>query len=123
VGIGGGEFTFSEESATRRQPMAIRASGRDEARTIQWLIGWPQEPELDWRKGFLAGVFDAVGSFSGGIPRIAHTDPEIIRWTGSWLESLGFAFERSFFPGKAVIQPGTGLGSACPFVAPRRVSL
>lgn len=24
-----------------------------------------------------------------------------------WLEALGFAFERSFFPGKAVIQPGT----------------
>jgi len=24
-----------------------------------------------------------------------------------WLESLGFAFERSFFPGKAVVQPGT----------------
>src|SRR5689334_7951054 len=24
-----------------------------------------------------------------------------------WLESLGFAFERSYFPGKAVIQPGT----------------
>ncbi|GAA2139771.1 FAD-binding protein [Nocardioides koreensis] len=24
-----------------------------------------------------------------------------------WLESLGFEFERSFFPGKAVIQPGT----------------
>src|SRR4249919_3330071 len=24
-----------------------------------------------------------------------------------WLESLGFEFERSYFPGKAVIQPGT----------------
>jgi 3-oxo-5alpha-steroid 4-dehydrogenase len=24
-----------------------------------------------------------------------------------WLESLGFEFERSFFPGKAVVQPGT----------------
>ena len=24
-----------------------------------------------------------------------------------WLEALGFEFERSFFPGKAVIQPGT----------------
>jgi succinate dehydrogenase/fumarate reductase flavoprotein subunit len=24
-----------------------------------------------------------------------------------WLESLGFSFERSYFPGKAVIQPGT----------------
>ncbi|MDV6014094.1 FAD-binding protein [Haloechinothrix sp. LS1_15] len=24
-----------------------------------------------------------------------------------WLESLGFSFERSFFPGKAVVQPGT----------------
>mgnify|MGYP006159462109 CR=1 FL=1 len=41
-------------------------------------------------------------------------DPEKIRLysEGSvehfgWLESLGFEFERSYFPGKAVIQPGT----------------
>ena len=29
-----------------------------------------------------------------------------------WLEALGFEFERTYFPGKAVIQPGTQIGRA-----------
>jgi DNA repair photolyase len=101
VGIGCREFIFAEESATRRRIMAISAGGRDKVRTIQWLIDWPQEPSLDWRKGFLAGIFDAEGSFPrGGVVRIANTDPEIIGWTVSSLESLGFevAVERTARP-------------------------
>jgi DNA repair photolyase len=91
VGIGCREFIFAEESARRHQMMAIRASGRDKVRMIQWLIGWPQAPTPDWRKGFLAGVFDADGSFSrGGILRISNTDSAIIGWAISSLESFGF---------------------------------
>src|SRR5208282_5871913 len=67
VGIRCREFTFSQESATRRRLMAIRASGRDRVRTIEWLIGWPDDPSADWRKGFLAGIFDAEGSYSGSL--------------------------------------------------------
>jgi DNA repair photolyase len=62
VGIGCREFTFSEESAS-----------------------------VDWRKGFLAGIFDAEGSYSGS-PRIPNADPEIINWITSSLESFGFNF-------------------------------
>ena len=57
---------------------------------IQWLIEWPAAPSLDWRKGFLAGIFDAEGSCSRGILRISNTDPSIIGWTKSCLASLGF---------------------------------
>ncbi len=39
VGIGCQEFTFAEESATRRRITAIRAGGRDRVRAIEWLIG------------------------------------------------------------------------------------
>ncbi len=92
VGIRCGEFTFSEESATRRQMTAIRTSRRDDVQTIEWLIGWPENPTLDWRKGFLAGIFDAEGSYSTGIMRIPNTNPEIINWTVSSLRSLGFDF-------------------------------
>ena len=46
--------------------MAIRTGRRDEVRTIEWLIGWPEIRSSDWRKGFLAGIFDAEGSYSGG---------------------------------------------------------
>jgi DNA repair photolyase len=91
VGIGCREFTFSEESATRRRMMAISVYGRDRVRTIQRLISWPDNPSADWRKGFLAGIFDAEGSYSGSL-RIANTDPEIINWTDSSLQSLGFDF-------------------------------
>ncbi len=91
VGIGCREFTFAEKSATRRQMMAIRTGRRDEVRTIEWLIGWPDNPSADWRKGFLAGIFDAEGSYSGSL-RIPNTDPEIINWTMSSLRSLGFTF-------------------------------
>ena len=90
VGIGCRQFTVSQESATRRLMTAIRTSRLDEVRTIEWLIGWPDNPAADWRKGFLAGIFDAEGSYSGGILRIPNTNREIISWTVSSLELLGF---------------------------------
>jgi DNA repair photolyase len=92
VGIRCKEFTFAEESATRRLVTAIRTSRRDEVRTIECLIGWPGNPSADWRRGFLAGIFDAEGSYSRGILRISSTNPEIVGWTVSSLELLGFDF-------------------------------
>ena len=97
VGIRCREFTFSEESATRRRVTAIGTSRRDEVQTIEWLIGWLENPTLDWRKGFLAGIFDAEGSYSGSL-RIPNTDPEIINWTVSSLKALGFDY---------VVEPST----------------
>ncbi len=96
IGIHCQEFTFAEESVTRRRMTAIRTQSRDQVRAIQWLIGWPDNPSADWCKGFLAGIFDAEGSYSGSL-RISNTDPEIISWTVFTLESLGFGFvlERS----------------------------
>jgi DNA repair photolyase len=91
VGIRCQEFTFSEDSATRRQMTAVRTSRRDDVQTIEWLIGWPENPTSDWRKGFLAGIFDAEGSYSEGL-RIPNTNPEIINWTVSSLEALGFDY-------------------------------
>jgi DNA repair photolyase len=89
VGIGCTGFTFAEATETRRQLTAIRSCGRAEVSTIQWLIRWPSEPTADWRKGFLAGIFDAEGSYSGSL-RIANSDGEILAWTESSLASLGF---------------------------------
>ena len=69
---------------------AIRTNRRDEVRAIEVLISWPQDPTSGWRKGFLAGLFDADGSYSRGILRISNTDPQIVNWTVSSLELLGF---------------------------------
>jgi DNA repair photolyase len=92
VGISCREFTFADESAARRRMTAIRTGRCDEVRTIESLAGSPTDPSADWRKGFLAGIFDAEGSYSGGILRIPNTNPEIIDWTVSSLQSLGFDF-------------------------------
>jgi DNA repair photolyase len=90
LGIATKEFVFAEATETRRRMTAIRTANRDQVRMIQWLIRWPTSPTADWRKGFLAGIFDAEGSYSGGILRISNTDRSIIGWSSSCLASLGF---------------------------------
>jgi DNA repair photolyase len=90
AGVAVKEFCFAEASDRSRRMMAIRAAARDQARFIQRLIEWPSSPVPDWRKGFLAGIFDAEGSCGGEALRIANTDPEIIGWAISSLQSLGF---------------------------------
>ena len=92
VGIGVTEFAFSSASDTRRAVTAIRCSSRDTVRSIQWLMDWPSDPEPDWLKGFLAGIFDAEGSCSRGIWRVSNTDPEIIKWTCIALDALNFEY-------------------------------
>jgi DNA repair photolyase len=92
VGIGCTEFTFTGATETRRRIMAIRCGGRDQIWFIEWLIRWPESPSLDWRKGFLAGIFDAEGSYSGGILRICNTDLELLDWLRTSLTELGFTF-------------------------------
>jgi DNA repair photolyase len=91
VGISTADFTFAQVTESRRRMMAIRTSARDQVLAIGWLIRWPTAPSRDWRKGFLAGIFDAEGSYSGGILRISNTDPDMINWTLSCFASLRFA--------------------------------
>jgi DNA repair photolyase len=89
-GVGTTEFIFAEASSTRREMMAIRTQSRDRVQAIQQLIEWPVSPDSEWRKGFLAGTFDAEGGYNQGVWRISNTDPEIIGWTVSSMKSLGF---------------------------------
>jgi DNA repair photolyase len=81
VGIGVTEFTFAEATGTR-----------DSVRFIEWMTGWPSDPDADWFRGFLAGIFDAEGSCSRGIWRVASTDPQILEWTKRGLGELGFDY-------------------------------
>jgi DNA repair photolyase len=97
MGITTSTFTFAEATESRRRVMAIRTSARDQVRFIKWLTQWPTLPSLDWRKGFLAGIFDAEGSYRRGVLRICNTDREIIGWTIACLAALGFA---------ALVEPG-----------------
>ncbi len=85
LGIGCTTVTVAEATETRKQVTAIRCRRAG----VSALIRWPSEPTADWRKGFLAGIFDAKGSYSGSL-RIANSDREILAWTESSLASLGF---------------------------------
>jgi DNA repair photolyase len=56
-------------------------------------VRWPSNPSDEWRKGFLAGIFDAEGSGDGAI-RIGNTNDTILRWTEACLAAFGFASAR-----------------------------
>ena len=63
--------------------------GTSAVQAIQHLISWPTDACSDWYKGFLAGIFDAEGSYSGAW-RVRNTDPEIIARTTHALSAFGF---------------------------------
>ena len=82
---------FAGDTGSPGQTVAILTGSCDPASFIEWLIGWPTSPSPDWRKGFLAGIFDAGGSYRHGALRISSTDREIIGWTTASLAALSFA--------------------------------
>jgi DNA repair photolyase len=84
------EFDFALASQTRRAMRATGTGSRGNTQAIEHLIRWPSFPCDDWFQGFLAGVFDAEGSYSRGVWRIANTDREILDWTARALGTLGF---------------------------------
>jgi DNA repair photolyase len=94
------EFEFQAAREGYRAMRAIRTSSSGCFDRICEIIEWPAADRdgLDWQKGFLAGIFDAEGSYSGGVLRVSNMDPAIIDRTVESMTSLGF---------DAVIEPGT----------------
>jgi DNA repair photolyase len=86
------EFTFQEAVGQRRTMTAIRTSARAGVAEVESIITWPRGALDAWCKGFLAGIFDAEGSHSGGILRIGNTDPAIVDQITACLRRFGFAF-------------------------------
>ena len=91
-GITTTEFAFQEAVGEHKALRAIRTSARAAVVAIKDVIRWPPVPSDQWRKGYLAGIFDAEGSCSRGILRISNTDAEIIDYLTSSLRTFGFAF-------------------------------
>ena len=85
------EFEFHAAAGGQRAIRAIRTQARDSVAAVSQLIRWPTALDDDWAKGFLAGIFDAEGSF-GQCIRIANTDDELIGWTTDCLRRFGFQF-------------------------------
>lgn len=85
-------FVFQRATHKRRQLLAIRANSRALFSRIRQLIAWRALASASWCRGFLAGIFDAEGSYSRGILRISNTDPELLKWTIVSLQVLGFDY-------------------------------
>jgi DNA repair photolyase len=85
-------FRFAAASGTRRQIHAIRTGTRGNIAAITNVIEWPRRTSLEWYKGFLAGIFDAEGSFGAGVIRISNSDLRIIDWTTFACARLGLPF-------------------------------
>jgi DNA repair photolyase len=84
------DFSFLKQTATHRPMRAIRNSTRAANDRVRQLIQWPAEPGDSWELGFLAGFFDAEGSCSRGVVRIANKDPEILDRAQAILTKRGF---------------------------------
>lgn len=85
-------FQFCAASANRTQMHAIRTSSRANVQLIRDLVAWPTTPSCGWQSGFLAGIFDAEGSYSDGILRISNTDAAIIGHICEALRARAFKF-------------------------------
>jgi DNA repair photolyase len=91
LGVTTTEFAFAAAVGEHRALRAIRTSARSNVDSIRALVRWPRQPTNAWRKGFLAGNFDAEGSSGGANAlRIANCDGTIVHWTQECLERFGF---------------------------------
>jgi hypothetical protein len=82
-------FAFSAGTERHRPVRAIRTQARGGCERVRELIAWPLDPSGAWRKGFLAGIFDAEGS-GDGVIRISNADETILRWIESCMLAFGF---------------------------------
>ncbi|MET8365364.1 intein-containing Rv2578c family radical SAM protein [Micromonospora sp. NPDC005194] len=90
-GVDTSRTSFGQARPDRRPMEAIRASGKQKVDAIREIVQWPQHSTPDWQRGFLAGIFDAEGSCSQGILRIANCDDQVLSHTTEALRAFGFA--------------------------------
>ena len=87
------EFDFCRgQRATGRQHACASARiARSKVEEVRGVIAWPAAPTREWHAGFLAGFFDAEGSYScSACLRMSNTDREIIAWLERSLREFGF---------------------------------
>jgi len=85
---------FANESDTRKRLTAIHSAAAMNVAAIEALINTPVAPTVEWRRGFLGGIFDAEGSCSRGVLRISNKNDEILDLISSSCELLGITSVR-----------------------------
>jgi DNA repair photolyase len=92
IGVATRDFVFHQAVGSQKTMHAIRNQSATGVAAVTEAICWIDRPSEAWCKGFLAGIFDAEGSYSQGILRIANTDRAIISRVTSCLRLFGFPF-------------------------------
>lgn len=98
-------FLFQAARVDRQEMRAIRVSSRAAFLRIREIIAWPSSGHPEWSRGYLAGLFDAEGSYLNGTIRISNSDEEILKRAAGCLTEMGFDFVRESpkrLKGKAV---------------------
>jgi len=88
-GVYATSFAVHAGSDRTRTARAIRTQSRSQCDRIRALSRWPLDPSDEWRRGFLAGIFDAGGS-GNAVIRIGNGDETILRWIVASMDSFGF---------------------------------
>lgn len=82
---------FAAAVGYRRSMQAIAAARLGKVGRMLRLINWPEQDNASWHAGYLSGVFDAQGSYGGGILRIRACDPVMMRRLRASLAFFGFS--------------------------------
>ena len=93
-GIPTSEFVFLEAAGSYQKVHAIRNQTKAGVEAVTRLIAWPGEPSDAWCKGFLAGIFDAEGSYRRGILRISNADMTILEMIERCLRRFDMLYTR-----------------------------
>jgi DNA repair photolyase len=109
-GVYAKQFVFQAATDRTRVMHAMRTQAGAQCDRIRGLIRWPPSPSPEWRKGFLAGIFDAEGS-GNEVIRISNRDETILRWIQSCMGSFGLrtALEAPNANGACVVRLRGGL--------------
>lgn len=83
---------FAPATASRRAMNAIAPFKKHDSDLMISIVAWPDDPSLEWSRGFLAGMFDSEGSWNRGILRISNKHPKILRALADSLKSHGFGY-------------------------------
>ncbi|MGY1826040.1 intein-containing Rv2578c family radical SAM protein [Blastococcus sp. SYSU DS0541] len=89
-GVTTARFDFSPASEGRQAMHGIRAARGRAIADIQALVRWPATPPAEWRRGFLAGIFDAEGCRSRHVVRVSNADDEMLAQTSAAFAAHGF---------------------------------
>ncbi|WP_231486883.1 intein-containing Rv2578c family radical SAM protein [Candidatus Blastococcus massiliensis] len=89
-GIPTDRFDFSPATDRRRAMTGIRTQSAARVAAIRRIVEWPDDVSSAWRRGFLAGIFDAEGSRSCGVLRISNADTEMLTYTRQAFASFDF---------------------------------